>query len=84
MRQTTLKTPVDQEIFGIELFETPVGTDLRAESGWLDVFEGDWVARLEPLSADGIAELYALAEEFAECVSHTEVSLGTEDGELRR
>ena len=61
----------------------PLGTvDLRAESGWLDVYEGDWVARMEPLSADGIAELYALAEEFAECVSHTEASPGAEDDKL--
>jgi hypothetical protein len=83
MRQTTMKTPVDQEIFGRELFEVPLSTiDLRAESGWLDVFEGDWVAAMEPLSADGIAELYALAEEFDECVSHTETGPGTADDEL--
>ncbi len=56
--------------------------EMEAEAGWLDEFDGvarvfgleedPWVGEPEPQYVDQIAELYALAEEFGECLSHTE------------
>ena len=80
MRQTAPTTRLSQTsetAISSELFDMPeVTIDLGSESdGWLDVYEGSWVTEWEPLSADGINELYALAEELSECVSHTESDL---------
>jgi hypothetical protein len=69
MRRTTTTMQFGQEIFeGVLLTQISAPKiDLGSESGgWLDVFEGAWVTKPERLSADGIAELYALAEEFEE------------------
>jgi len=87
MRRTTTTTQLGQKTYGTmfstQILEMPAPkVDLRSSQGWLDVFEGAWVTELEPLeplSADGIAELYALAEEFEECVSHTESNPWDED-----
>ncbi len=73
MKRTATTTQLDQDIFGGMLRTQAPKIDLRSESkGWLDVFEGTWVPKSEPLGADGIAELYALAAEFEETLDADE------------
>ncbi len=74
------------EELSIGVAEAPaVIADVEMEAdlvAWIDEFDGagrvfglegdTWLAEPERQYGDQIAELFALAEEFGECVSHTE------------
>ena len=74
------------EELSIGVVEAPAviaDVEIEADSAaWIDDFDGagrvfgleedTWLAEPERQYGDQIAELFALAEEFGECVSHTE------------
>ena len=70
---TTLREDELAVLISAGLFDQPeVAVEIEGEA--IALLDDLCVAESEPRYADPIAELYALAEEFDECVCHTETA----------
>ena len=78
MERTTSTSLGHEELTAMQaagLFDLPeVATAAEAEAQAVELLEDLCLAESEPRCVDHIAELFALAEEFEECVSHTETA----------